>query len=179
MAAQRGCEAGPVPHPNSVTTVGDRDWLIGLRIFWHGLRVCEACNLHWDDIDLSKSTITVRRLKGSHDSTHYLERDEIKGIKALRRSQATPGDTCSSTSAVSRSAAWASPARLSGLAKPLGCRSRCMSTCCGTRPAKRWQAVDWIRDGSNTTSAMPRITNTVKYTATSPEPFKDIIWGRK
>jgi integrase len=56
---------------------GLRDWLIGLMIYRHGLRVSEACDLRWDDIDFAKRTILVRRLKGSHDSTHYLERDEL------------------------------------------------------------------------------------------------------
>ena len=49
---------------------GHRDWLIGLLIYRHGLRVSEACDLRWDDIDLSKRTIIVRRLKGSTDSSH-------------------------------------------------------------------------------------------------------------
>jgi integrase len=30
---------------------GPRDWLIGLMIYRHGLRVSEACDLRWDDID--------------------------------------------------------------------------------------------------------------------------------
>ena len=54
---------------------GHRDWLIGLVIYRHGLRVSEACDLRWDDIDLPKRTIIVRRLKGSTNSVHYLERD--------------------------------------------------------------------------------------------------------
>ena len=66
---------------------GHRDWLIGLVIYRHGLRVSEACDLRWDDIDLRKRTITVRRLKGSTDSVHYLERDEVNGLKLLRRQQ--------------------------------------------------------------------------------------------
>jgi integrase len=41
--------------------------------------VSEACDLRWDDIDLPKRTIIVRRLKGSTDSVHYLERDEVNG----------------------------------------------------------------------------------------------------
>ena len=56
-------------------------------IYRHGLRVSEACDLRWDDIDLAKRTILVRRLKGSHDSTHYLERDELTGLKRLQREQ--------------------------------------------------------------------------------------------
>jgi integrase len=42
---------------------GHRDWLIGLVIYRHGLRVSEACDLRWDDIDLRKRTIVVRRLR--------------------------------------------------------------------------------------------------------------------
>jgi integrase len=52
---------------------GQRDWLIGLLIYRHGLRVSEACDLRWDDIDLAKRNIQIRRLKGSVDSVHYLE----------------------------------------------------------------------------------------------------------
>jgi integrase len=46
-----------------------------------------ACDLRWDDIDLLKRTIIVRRLKGSTDSVHYLERDEVNGLKLLQRQQ--------------------------------------------------------------------------------------------
>jgi integrase len=68
-----------------------RDWLIGLVIYRHGLRVSEACDLRWDDIDLPKRTIIVRRLKGSTDSVHYLERDEVNGLKLLHRQQQADG----------------------------------------------------------------------------------------
>jgi integrase len=70
---------------------GQRDWLIGLLIYRHGLRVSEACDLRWDDVDLTKRTIIVRRLKGSNDSTHYLERDELAGLKTLQRRYAANG----------------------------------------------------------------------------------------
>jgi integrase len=70
---------------------GHRDWLIGLVIYRHGLRVSEACDLRWDDIDLPKRTIIVRRLKGSIDSVHYLERDEVNGLKLLHLQQQSDG----------------------------------------------------------------------------------------
>jgi hypothetical protein len=41
---------------------GHRDWLVGLLIYRHGLRVSEACDLRWDDIDLAERTIIIRRL---------------------------------------------------------------------------------------------------------------------
>ena len=92
---------------------GQRDWLIGLLIYRHGLRVSEACDLRWDDIDLPKRTIIVRRLKGSTDSRHYLERDEHERSAtygAPMRPRASSPTTCSSMSAASRSGAWASRA---------------------------------------------------------------------
>ena len=67
---------------------GQRDWLIGLMIYRHGLRVSEACDLRWDDIDLAARTVVIRRLKGSRDSRHYLERDELGGLRRLPRSSA-------------------------------------------------------------------------------------------
>ena len=70
---------------------GHRDWLIGLVIHRHGLRVSEACDLRRDDIDLPKRTIAVRRLKRSTDSVHYLERDEVNGLKLLQRQQKADG----------------------------------------------------------------------------------------
>jgi integrase len=70
---------------------GHRDWLIGLVIYRHGLRGSEACDLRWDDIDLPKRTIIVRRLKASTDSVHYLERDEVNGLKLLHRQQQSNG----------------------------------------------------------------------------------------
>ena len=76
---------------------GHRDWLLALMIYRHGLRVSEACDIRWDDIDLTKRTIIVRRLKGSTDSSHYLERDEHK---------APSRTTSSSMSAVNRLAEW-------------------------------------------------------------------------
>jgi integrase len=64
---------------------------IGLLIYRHGLRVSEACDLRWDDIDLTKRTIIVRRLKGSTDSSHYLEKDEHRALGDLWRTYAKKG----------------------------------------------------------------------------------------
>jgi hypothetical protein len=96
---------------------GHRDWPIGLLIYRHGLRVSEACDLRWDDLDLTKRTIIVRRLKGSPDSSHYLDRDELAGIKLLRRQQEADGlKTWASTKAgltLSRRARWKRKRRVS------------------------------------------------------------------
>lgn len=87
---------------------GHRDWLIGLLIYRHGLRVSEACDLRWDDLDLPKRTIAVRRLKGSVDSSHYLERDELAGRNGYSRSKSRGRATCLLRNGASPLAAWAS-----------------------------------------------------------------------
>jgi hypothetical protein len=49
----------------------------------HGLRVPEACDLRWDDIDLGKRTIAP--------TAAYLERDEHKALGDLWRANAAKG----------------------------------------------------------------------------------------
>ena len=61
-----------------------------LVAFRHGLRVSELCDLRWSDIDFQAGTIHVRRLKGSRNSTHYLEGDELRGLRASHRSSTSP-----------------------------------------------------------------------------------------
>jgi len=160
---------------------GERDWLIGLLIFRHGLRVTEACNLRWDDIDFAKSTVTVRRLKGSHDSTHYLDRDEARGLKSLRKAQATTGNAGRyvfinergqpfGRMGIARMVERAGEA--AGLPFPVHVHMLRHST--GYALAARGMDTRRLQHYLGHAS----ITNTVRYTAMSPEPFKD-IWRHR
>jgi integrase len=45
----------------------------------------ELIDLRLDDIDWRAGTIRIRRLKGSHDGVHILERDEAAGLRRLQR----------------------------------------------------------------------------------------------
>jgi len=54
-------------------------------IYRHGLRASEATGLRWSQIDLETGTIHVARLKGSVDSTHSMDRDELRDLRKLRR----------------------------------------------------------------------------------------------
>jgi integrase len=49
-----------------------------------------TCDLKWDDIDLGKRTI-IPAVQRSTDSSHYLERDELGGLKRLKREQEAAG----------------------------------------------------------------------------------------
>lgn len=156
---------------------GHRDWLIGLLIYRHGLRVSEACDLRWDDLDLPKRTIMVRRLKGSHDSRHYLERDEINGLRLLQRQQEAAGVRGVYVFVNERG----QPFGRMGIAR--------MIERAGEAAALPFPVhVHMIRHSTGYALAAKgmdtrrlqhflghaSITNTVRYTAMSPEPFKDI-----
>ena len=153
---------------------GHRDWLIALLIYRHGLRVSEACDLRWDDIDLSKRTIIVRRLKGSTDSSHYLERDELAGLKRLRR-ESKPRSAYVFVNERGQ------PFGRMGIARMI---ERAGETAKLSFPIH----VHMIRHSTGYALAAKgmdtrrlqhflghaSITNTVRYTAMSPEPFKDV-----
>ena len=156
---------------------GHRDWLIGLMIYRHGLRVSEACDLRWDDIDLTKRTIIVRRLKGSTDSSHYLERDEHKALGELWRTNAKKGIKSDYVFLNERSQPFGRMGigrmveRAGEAAKlPFPVHVHMLRHSTGYALAAR--GIDTRRLQHFLGHAS--ITNTVRYTAMSPEPFKDI-----
>jgi integrase len=66
---------------------GDRDALMILMAYRHGLRVSELVALQWAQIDLDAGRLRVIRLKGSDDSVHPLGGREIRALRKLRRGQ--------------------------------------------------------------------------------------------
>jgi type 1 fimbriae regulatory protein FimB/type 1 fimbriae regulatory protein FimE len=64
---------------------GFRDrWLVSI-IYAHALRVSEACDLRWDQVDLQRAKLHVNRLKNGDPSVHYLEGEELRALRQLRR----------------------------------------------------------------------------------------------
>jgi integrase len=66
---------------------GHRDATLILAMVRHGLRVTEACDLRWDQIDWSRGHLHVKRLKGGIDSVHTLQGDELRALRQLEREQ--------------------------------------------------------------------------------------------
>jgi site-specific recombinase XerD len=148
-----------------------------LLIYRHGLRVSEACDLRWDDIDLGKRTIIVRRLKGSTDSSHYLEHDELAGLKALQRDYAKRGIKSAYVFVNERG----QPFGRMGIARmverageaaklPFPVHVHMLRHSTGYALAGKGMDTRRLQHFLGHAS----ITNTVRYTAMSPEPFKDV-----
>ena len=60
---------------------GRRDATLILIMARHGLRVTEAIDLRWDQIDFSKGHLHVRRLKGGIHSVHPTQGDELRAFE--------------------------------------------------------------------------------------------------
>jgi len=54
-------------------------------VYRHGLRASEAVNMRWSQVDLGAGMLHVARVKGSIDSTHSLDRDELRDLRKLRQ----------------------------------------------------------------------------------------------
>ena len=155
---------------------GHRDWLVGLIIYRHGCG-SQRLAISWDDIDLPKRTIIVRRLKGSTDSVHYLERDEVNGLKLLHRQQQANGVKGAYVFINERGQPFGRmgigrmierAGEAAGLPFPVHVHMLRHST--GYALAARGMDTRRLQHFLGHAS----ITNTVRYTAMSPEPFKDI-----
>src|ERR1700746_4167018 len=66
---------------------GRRDATLILLMARHGLRVTEAIDLRWDQIDFAKGHLHVRRLKGGIHSVHPIQGDELRALRELKREQ--------------------------------------------------------------------------------------------
>ena len=69
----------------------ERDRLMILMAYRHGLRVSELINMTWRQLDLDAGRLEVRRAKGGEDGQHPIGGREIRGLRKLRRQQ--PVDT--------------------------------------------------------------------------------------
>ena len=151
-----------------------RDHLMVLMAFRHGLRVSELVGLQWSDIDFKAGTLHVRRLKGSHDSTHYLEGDELRPLRALQKAAPGPfvfqserGGPISAAGFRKQLARWAEKAKIGFPVNP-----HMLRHACGYALANRGMDTRSLQAYLGHAS----IQHTVRYTEMAPTRFKG-IWG--
>ena len=151
---------------------GVRDHLMVLMAFRHGLRGSELCDLRWTDMDFKDGTLHVRRLKGSRDSTHYLEGDELRASKRLRGVSRSPfvftserGGPISSAGCRKQLARWGVKAKIGFPVHP-----HMLRHACGYALANRGMDTRSLQAYLGHAS----IAHTVRYTEMSPTRFKGI-----
>src|SRR5205807_2036683 len=66
---------------------GHRDATMVLVAFRHGLRAGELCALRWDQYDLERGLLHVRREKNGTPSVHPIGGTEIRALRRLKREQ--------------------------------------------------------------------------------------------
>jgi len=67
---------------------GNRDALLIMLAYRHGLRASELIALRWDQLDFKANTLHVNRLKNGSPSTHPIRGPEIRLLRAWQREQA-------------------------------------------------------------------------------------------
>ena len=62
-----------------------RDKTLILIMFRQGLRVSEAVSLKWAQVNFKAGSIYIHRLKNGKPATHYLEGDEMRALRRVKR----------------------------------------------------------------------------------------------
>jgi type 1 fimbriae regulatory protein FimB/type 1 fimbriae regulatory protein FimE len=152
-----------------------RDRTLILTIFRHGLRVSEAVDLKWDQIGFKAGSIHVNRLKNGKPATHYLEGDEMRALRRLRREYphspfifVTERGGPLTRSTVNKLVERAG--RLAGIEFPV--HPHMLRHACGYYLANKGIDTRTIQDYLGHVS----ITHTVRYTELSPNKFKG-LWS--
>jgi Phage integrase family len=131
---------------------GHRDSTMILVAYRHGLRASEVCDLQWHQVELDHGRMHVRRAKNGTPSVHPIRGDEIRALRKLRRESPTEayvfltergGPMKPSASTISSR----------GSARPPGCLSHCILTCCGMRVAISLPTTGTIPEPYSTISA--------------------------
>lgn len=153
---------------------GQRDALMGLMMFRHGLRVSELIDLRWDDVDFDGSNLHVRRLKGSDNTIQPIDGQELRSLRKLQREQAPK-------SAFIFTSETGSPFTRSGIAKMIERAGEAAKIGFPVHPHMFRHACGHVlaSKGTDTRTLQSylghrNIQHTVRYTKLSPTAFKHI-----
>jgi integrase len=155
---------------------GHRDATMILVAYRHGLRASEACDLQWQQIELSEGRLHVHRVKNGISSVHPIRGDEMRALRKLRRDYPTDAHVF-----VSERGGPISPIGFHRLIQRLGeaanmpfpIHPHMLRHACGFKLAN---------DGHDTRALQhylghKNIQHTVRYTDMAPDRFKDFWRG--
>lgn len=152
---------------------GHRDAIMILVTYRHGLRVSELIDLRWEQVDFQAAALHVRRVKQGTPSTHPIQGDELRGLRRLQREQGpkSPFVFTSERGAPFGVSGFARTVERAGAQARLGFKvhPHMLRHACGFALANK---------GHDTRALQAylghkNIQHTVRYTALSPERFKD------
>lgn len=149
-----------------------RNYMIVLLGYRHGLRAGELADLRWSDISFEDGTILCRRLKGSKDSTHPLQGDEMRGLRKLQReAPQSPFVFCNGKgSPLAQSAISTTIKRLGAGLFPFPIHAHMLRHACGYYLANRGIDTRTIQDYLGHRN----IQHTMRYTELAPGKFKGL-----
>jgi type 1 fimbriae regulatory protein FimB/type 1 fimbriae regulatory protein FimE len=152
---------------------GHRDVTMILLAYRHGLRASELVDLRWDQIEFNTATLAVRRAKRGTPSTHPILGDEMRALRRLQRGQEpkSPFVFTSERGSPFTTAGFARMVERAGEGAGLGFKAHphMLRHACGFALANK---------GHDTRALQAylghrNIQHTVRYTALSPQRFKD------
>jgi type 1 fimbriae regulatory protein FimE len=150
---------------------GHRDATMILIAYRHGLRAAEACALHWDQVDLGRGLLHVRRIKNGMSSVHPMGGTEIRALRRLMREQPESRHVFLTERR--------SPMTTAGFRKMMGRISEQARFPFPVHPHMLRHACGYklANDGQDTRAVQhylghKNIQHTVRYTELSPERFK-------
>jgi type 1 fimbriae regulatory protein FimB/type 1 fimbriae regulatory protein FimE len=153
---------------------GSRDAAMILIAYRHGLRAAELVDLRWDQVELGRNAVIhIRRVKNGTSSTHPLQGDEMRALRALMLDgqRNSPFVFVSERNTPFTTAGFAKMIARAGVAAKFkfAVHPHMLRHACGYRLAN---------DGHDTRSLQAylghrNIQHTVKYTELAPTRFKD------
>jgi integrase len=150
---------------------GQRDALMILLAYRHGLRAAELVDLRWEQVDFDRAVLHVRRVKNGTPATHPLTGRELRALRQHQRtSPASPFVFLSERGAPFDAPGFSRMVERVGIAADLGIKvhAHMLRHGCGYKLAN---------DGVDTRSLQAylghrNIQNTTRYTALAPDRFK-------
>ena len=154
---------------------GQRDALMILLAYRHGLRAAEVVDLRWEQVDLKTATLSVRRVKAGTPATHPLTGRELRALRQHQRDQRDAGHESPFVFISERGAPFDAPGfsrmvERTGKAADLGIKAHAHML----RHATGYKLAN---DGIDTRALQAylghrNIQNTTRYTALAPDRFK-------